>query len=203
VAALAGLRRCDLGYTAECRMAWALIPGTVPIAAAGLLFKDFIEAGARSLDLIAATLIVFALALLLAERTGTRDRSVGDLGFWQIQFVGLCQALALIPGCSRSGATIMGGLLVGLRREPAARFSFLLGLPAIGASGLLELADLLHRGLGGAGLAHLGLAVLAAAACGYWSIGFLLRFLERHGTYAFIVYRIVLGLGILLSSSWS
>jgi undecaprenyl-diphosphatase len=198
-AALWGLRRRDLGYSAECRLAWALIPGTVPIAVAGLVFRDFIETGARRLDVIAVALIVFALALLVAERTGRRDRSMQDLGFWQIQFIGLCQALALVPGCSRSGATIMGGLFVGLRREPAARFSFLLGLPAVGASGLLEFVDLLHSGLGGAGLAQLGVAVLAAAVCGYWSIGFLLRFLDHHGTYAFVAYRIALGLGILFS----
>jgi undecaprenyl-diphosphatase len=198
-AALSGLRRRNLNDSAACRMAWALIPGTLPIAVLGLVFKDFVETGARSLDLIAAALIVFALGLLLAERIGRRDRAVEDLGFWRIQFVGLCQALALIPGCSRSGATIMGGLFVGLRREPAARFSFLLGLPAIGASGLLEFADLVRSGLGGAGLASLGLAVLAAALAGYWSIGFLLRFIARHGTYAFIVYRVALGLGLLLS----
>ena len=93
----------------------------------------------------------------------------------------------------------MGGLFVGLRRDDAARFSFLLGLPAIGASGLLEFVDLLQAGLGGAGLVNLGLGILAAAISGYLSIGFLLRFLQRHGTDTFSVYRILLG-GVILYS---
>ena len=199
LAALLGLRHRNLNHSPDCRMAWAIVPGTVPIAVLGLGFKDFLETGARSLQLIAVALIVLALALLLSERTGSRRRTMAELGFWQIQFVGLCQALALIPGCSRSGSTIMGGLFIGLRREEAARFSFLLGLPAIGASGLLELIELLQGGLGGSGLVNLGVAVLAAAVSGYWSIGFLLRFMSRHGTYAFIVYRILLGALILLT----
>ena len=124
---------------------------------------------------------------------------MAELSFWQIQFIGLCQALALIPGCSRSGSTIMGGLFIGLRRDAAARFSFLLGLPAIGASGLLEFVNLLQAGLGGAGLVNLGLGILAAATSGYLSIGFLLRFLQRNGTDTFSVYRILLG-GVILYS---
>ena len=199
VAALVGLRRRDLNHSSDSRMAWALIPGTLPIAVLGLGFKGIIETRARSLEVIAAALILLALALLLAERTGRRTHGMADLGFWQIQLIGLCQALALIPGCSRSGSTIMGGLFIGLRREDAARFSFLLGLPAVGAAGLLELLDLLHGGLGGAGLINLSVAIAAAAISGYWSIGFLLRFMERHGTYVFIVYRIVLGTVILLA----
>ena len=122
-----------------------------------------------------------------------------DMSFWQIQIIGLCQALALVPGCSRSGSTIMGGLFIGLKREAAARFSFLLGLPAIGASGLLEFFDLLEEGLAGTGLINLGLGILAAAVSGYLSIGFLLRFLQRHGTNSFSVYRILLG-GVILYS---
>jgi undecaprenyl-diphosphatase len=122
-----------------------------------------------------------------------------DLSFCQIQIIGLCQALALVPGCSRSGSTIMGGLFIGLKREEAARFSFLLGLPAIGASGLLEFLDLLEGGLAGTGLINLGLGILAAAVSGYLSIGFLLRFLQRHGTNSFSFYRILLG-GVILYS---
>jgi len=180
-------------------MAWSIIPGTVPIAAFGLGFKGFIETGARSLPLIAGALVVLALLLLLAERFGSRKWTMRELSFWQIQFIALCQALALIPGCSRSGSTIMGGLFAGLKREDAAHFSFLLGLPAIGASGLLKLFELLEGGLGGEGLLNLGLAVLAAAVSGYLSIGFLLRFLEHHGTHVFAAYRILLGLLILFT----
>ena len=197
VAALEGLRQRDLNCSPDTRMAWSIVPGTLPIAVLGLGFKDFIETEARSLYLIAGALIVLALLLLLAERTGKREREMRELGFWEIQLIGLCQALALIPGCSRSGSTIMGGLFVGLKREDAARFSFLLGLPAIGACGLLELLDLLVGGLGGEGLVNIGIAVVAAGVSGYLSIGFLLRFLKRHGTYAFVVYRILLG-GLIL-----
>jgi len=199
IAALDGLRHRDFNHSPDARMAWSILPGTVPIAAFGLGFKSFIETGARSLYLIAGALIVLALLLLLAEGVGRRTRTMQDLGFWHIQFIGLCQALALIPGCSRSGSTIMGGLFIGLRREDAARFSFLLGLPAIGASGLLKLFDLLHGGLGSEGLFNLGIGILAAAVSGYLSIGFLLRFLQRHSTYAFAVYRILLGALILLT----
>ena len=199
VAALDGLRHRDLNHTPECRMAWAIVPGTVPIAVLGLGFKDFFETDARSLYLIAGALIVLALLLLLAERLGRRTRAMQEIGFWRIQIIGLCQALALIPGCSRSGSTIMGGLFVGLKREDAAHFSFLLGLPAIGASGLLEFLDLFAGGLAGEDMVNIGIAVFAAAVSGYWSIGFLLRFLQRHGTYAFIAYRILLGATILFT----
>ncbi|MBT4504632.1 MAG: undecaprenyl-diphosphate phosphatase [Gemmatimonadetes bacterium] len=198
-AAFEGLRQRNLNCSPDSRMAWSIVPGTVPIAVLGLGFKDFIETEARSLYLIAGALIVLALLLLLAERTGKRERSMRELGFWEIQLIGLCQALALIPGCSRSGSTIMGGLFVGLKREDAAHFSFLLGLPAIGASGLLELLDLLEGGLGSEGLVNIGIAIAAAGVSGYLSIGFLLRFLKRHGTYAFVVYRILLGVLILFT----
>ena len=193
VAALQGVVHRNFNHSSDCRMAWSIAVGTVPIAVLGLGGRDFIETEARQLPLIATSLIVLALFLLLAGRVGRRERTMQDLGFWSIQFIGLCQALALIPGCSRSGSTIMGGLFVGLQRADAARFSFLLGLPAIGASGLLQLFALLEGGLGGAGLLSLGLGIFAAAVSGYLSIGFLLRFLQRHGTYSFAAYRILLG----------
>jgi undecaprenyl-diphosphatase len=192
-AALDGARHRDLGRTPEAMLAWAIVPASVPIVAFGLAFKEFIETGARGLDLIAAALIVLAVLLLVAEGVGPRARTCRELTFWRIQVIGLCQALALIPGCSRSGSTIMGGLFVGLRRNEAARFSFLLGLPAIGGAGLFELGDLLAADADGDGLLSLGIGIGAAAVSGYASIGFLLRFLERHGTYAFAVYRIALG----------
>ncbi len=200
-AALDSLKHRDLNYSADSRIAWALIPGTLPIAAIGLGFKSWIETEARSLYLIAAALIILALCLMLAERLGRRSRGMAELGFWHIQFIGLCQALALIPGCSRSGSTIMGGLFIGLKREDAARFSFILGLPAIGASGALEFLDLLEGGLGGEGLAYLALGIAAAALSGYLSIGFLLRFLRRHGTDLFSIYRIFLGALIFYTHS--
>jgi undecaprenyl-diphosphatase len=116
----------------------------------------------------------------------------------QIQFIGLTQALALIPGCSRSGSTIMGGLLVGLNRESAARFSFLLGLPAIFGSGLYELKELIELGISSDGYLNLVVGITAAFVTGYLSIALLLRFLRNHGTLVFVIYRIVLGAGILI-----
>ena len=199
-AAVVGLRHRDFCHTPQARLAWSIIPGTIPIAVLGLSFRQFIENEARSDVVIAFALVLLALLLLLAEGQGRRSGNMSELSFLHIQFIGLCQALALIPGCSRSGSTIMGGLFVGLRRSEAARFSFILGLPAIGASGLLKLFELLRTDLGNGGLLSLALGIAAAGVSGYLSIGFLLRFLERHGTYAFIGYRLALGGLVLL---WS
>ena len=198
-AGVVGLGVRDLNHSADSRMAWAITAGTIPIAVIGLGFKHVIETQGRSLYLISGALIVLALLLMLSERLGRGERTMDQLKFWHIQWIGLCQALALIPGCSRSGSTIMGGLLVGLKRAEAARFSFILGLPAIGASGLLELLDLVEGGMGGEGLANLGLGIAAAAVSGYLSIDFLLRFLRRHGTDVFSLYRILLGAVMLLT----
>ncbi len=199
IAAFLSVRHRSFTHSDDARLAWSILPGTVPIAVFGLGFKGFIESGARDLRLIAAALIALALLLLVAELWSRRSRAMTDLSFGQIQFIGLCQALALIPGCSRSGATIMGGLVVGLRREDAARFSFILGLPAIGASGLLQLYELAERGMGTDGFVHLGIGIAAAAVSGYAAIRFLLRFLQRHGTYLFSAYRIILGGTIFIS----
>ena len=197
LAAIDGIRHRDLRRTPDTLMAWSIVPASVPIVVLGLGFKDFITTEARSLTIIAIALVLLALLLLLAERLGPRDRDLSTLTFYRIQIIGLCQALALIPGCSRSGSTIMGGLFVGLGRAEAARFSFLLGLPAIGGAGLLELLELLAAGPGTDGLLNLALGITAAGISGYASIGFLLRFLERHGTHAFALYRIGLGAWLL------
>lgn len=197
LAALNGLRHRDLRRTPDTLLAWSIVPASVPIVVLGLGFKDFIETEARGLSIIAAALILLALLLLLAERLGARDRDLGHLTFWRVQVIGLCQALALIPGCSRSGSTIMGGLFVGLQRAEAARFSFLLGLPAIGGAGLLKLLELLAANPDTDDMVNLGLGIAAAAVSGYACIDLLLRFLERHGTHAFAFYRIGLGAVIL------
>ena len=198
-AAIEGVRQRNLRHTPDSLIAWAIVPATIPIAILGLSLSDFIDTEFRSLPVVASALIALALFLLLAERRGRRIRNMAELRFWQVQFIGFCQALALIPGCSRSGATIMGGLFCGLRRSEAARFSFVLGLPAIGASGLLKLIELIQSQPAGDGLQSLAAGIIAAAISGYLSIGFLLRFLERHGTYWFAYYRICLGLFILSS----
>ena len=199
VAALQGIAQRNLRHSPDSLMAWAIVPATIPIVVFGLGFKDYIENELRHLEIISWALIVLALLLLLAERIGKRDRKLERLTFWRIQLIGWCQALALIPGCSRSGSTIMGGLFVGLSRPEAARFSFLLGLPAIAGSGLFELMELMAADPGMTGLLNLAIGIAVAAVSGYVSVGFLLRFLERFGTHAFAIYRIVLGAVILIS----
>ncbi|MBI92896.1 MAG: undecaprenyl-diphosphatase, partial [Gemmatimonadaceae bacterium] len=199
VAALQGIAQRNLRHSPDSLMAWAIVPATIPIVVFGLGFKDYIENKLRHLEIISWALIVLALLLLLAERIGKHDRKLDRLTFWRIQLIGWCQALALIPGCSRSGSTIMGGLFVGLSRPEAARFSFLLGLPAIAGSGLFELMELMAADPGMTGLLNLAIGIAVAAVSGYVSIGFLLRFLERFGTHAFAIYRIVLGAVILIS----
>jgi undecaprenyl-diphosphatase len=180
----------------EARLVWYILIGTIPIGICGLMFQRFIEHEARSLHVIAGSLIILALLLALAERAGRRDLGIAQIGFARSQLVGLCQALALVPGSSRSGTTIMAGLLVGMTRETAARFSLLLGMPAIAASGLFELRELAKAGLWGPKLLHLVVATATAAVSGYLAIDFLLRYLRTHSTYLFIWYRI--GLGLLL-----
>ncbi|MEE8433493.1 MAG: undecaprenyl-diphosphatase UppP [bacterium] len=178
---------------ADARLAWGIAAGNVPIVVLGLAFKDVIETDFRSLLLIAAMLALVALALAWTERRGEGDGAIGGLGLKSMLMIGCFQSLALIPGASRSGSTILGGLLLGLRRVDAARFSFLLGIPAIFGSGLFQLPTLL-QGVSADGfpLAALGVGLLAAAVSGYASIGFLLRFLQTRTTGVFIVYRLAL-----------
>ena len=143
-------------------------------------------------------MIVVALLLALAEVVGKRKRSVADLNVGDALAVGFAQVLALIPGSSRSGSTIMAGLFTGLTRETAARFSFLLSMPAIAASGLLEVKEAMHKLPHGSYL-PLIVATVVSGLVGYASIWFLLRFLRTHSTGVFIVYRLVLGLVIIIA----
>ena len=163
-----------------------------------MLFKDQIETGARDLYLIGIALIVLGLILSVADHVGKRERGIERVetkdGFW----VGMAQALALIPGVSRSGATITAGLFLGLDRAAAARFSFLLSVPAVVLSGLFELASIIQGEEG----QHVGAAALVVATgfafvVGYASIAFLLRFLANHTLFIFVAYRIVLGVLVL------
>jgi undecaprenyl-diphosphatase len=197
-AALAGLIGGKPLATQEARLAWFIIIGTFPIGLCGLAFKKHIEGGWRSLYVIAASLILLGIVLWWAERSATFRRGVGQIGWLDSQLIGLAQAVALIPGASRSGTTMTAAMLLGLTREAAARFSFLLGIPAIGAAGLFELRDLLKHGAGGVGIPALAAATLTAAVSGYLAIDFLLRYLRRNTTYLFVWYRIGLGLLLLL-----
>lgn len=182
-------------------MAWYVIVGTVPVVAAGLAFKDVIEGSlTKDLRIIATSLIVVAILLWIAERKATFTRTSAQLNFLDAILIGCAQVLALIPGSSRSGTTIMAGLFRGLTREHAARFSFLLSIPAILGSGILEFAgELPHLNWEESGGA-LFIATLASMVSGYWSIAFLLRFLRTRTMNAFIIYRIALGTAVLFTA---
>jgi undecaprenyl-diphosphatase len=189
---LFSLRRPELRGELDARMGWYVIVATIPIAIFGLAFNDQIEEGARNLYLIGVMLIVLGLVLLAADWTSKRLRDVKDVGMRDAVWVGVAQALALIPGTSRSGATITAGLFLGLKREAAARFSFLLSVPAIVLSGLYGLVEI-FTGDGDISLGALAISTLFAFIFGYLSIAFLLRFLATHSTLVFVVYRVVLG----------
>jgi undecaprenyl-diphosphatase len=179
----------------EYRMGWYLILATIPVGVFGLIFSHQIETGARNLWLIATALIVMAIILWFAELRGLRNRDEEDITTRDAIVVGAAQALSLVPGVSRSGATITAGLFQGLDRVAAARFSFLLSVPAVVASGLFE-----ARKIGGAGAPGMGVTVVATVisfAVGLASIAWLIRYVSKHSTFIFIVYRIVLGVVLL------
>ena len=187
--------------SSESWLGWLIIIGSVPIGIVGLIFKDVIEGEAtKNLWIIATMLIVIALLLALAEKVGTQRKDIKQLGIFDALAVGFAQVLALMPGASRSGSTIMGGLFAGETRETAARFSFLLSIPAIGASGLLELREAVHI-LPRESFLPLVAGTIAAAIVGYLSIWFLISFLKKNTTFIFIVYRLILG-GVILVLLW-
>jgi undecaprenyl-diphosphatase len=178
-------------------LGWLVIIGSLPVAVVGLLFKRQIEGTfTKNLWIIATMMITVGLLMALAEAVGKRRRSLDDLNLGDALAVGFAQVLALIPGSSRSGSTIMGGLFTGLNRETAARFSFLLSMPAIAASGLLELKEAMHKLPDGSYL-PLIVATIVSGLVGYASIWFLLRFLRTHSTGVFIVYRLIVGAVII------
>ncbi len=181
------------------RIGWYIVLGTIPIGIFGIAFKDQIETGARDLYLIGVALIVLGLVLLAAERVGKRDRSIEQVTVRDGVAVGFAQALALVPGVSRSGATITAGLFLGLDRTSAARFSFLLSVPAVVLSGLLELGSIVSGEEGEhVGFGNLVLATFLAFVSGYAAIAWMLKFLTSHSTVLFVVYRVALGALVLV-----
>lgn len=178
-------------------LGWLIIIGSIPIGVVGLVFKDFIEGeGTKNLWFIAIMLIAVAVLLGIAELIGNQRKTMKHLGLTDAIVVGLAQVLALMPGASRSGSTIMGGLLAGQTRETAARFSFLLSIPAITASGLLELREAWHI-LPQESFGPLITATVVSAIVGYLAIWFLIAFLRKNSTAIFIVYRLILGSALL------
>ena len=180
----------------EARLGWFIVLGTIPISIFGFVFKDQIESGARSLYLIGSALILFSFVMVLAERVGTRQRALAEMNGRDGLFVGMAQALALIPGVSRSGATISAGLFRGFDRVAAARYSFLLSVPAVVLSGVFELRKI--GGDGGASVGATAIATLVAFVSGYLAIAWLLRYLGTHTLEVFVVYRIALGALVLI-----
>jgi undecaprenyl-diphosphatase len=192
-----GLRDPASRRTADARLGWYIVLGTIPIGVVGLAFADQIENDLRSLYVVGAALIVLGLILMWADVIAKHQRTLAALNGRDGAFIGVAQALALIPGVSRSGATITAGLLRGLDREAAARYSFLLSVPAITLSGLYQLRHVIE-GEGSAAVAPTIVATALAFVAGYLSIAFLLRFLERHTLEVFVAYRIVLGTAVIV-----
>jgi len=179
------------------KLGWMIILGTIPIVVIGLLFKDMIEGAlTKNLYVISGSLITLAIILAIAEKTAKFKKNIEDITIIDSILIGLAQAVALIPGSSRSGTTITGGLFLGLKRDVAARFSFLLSVPAVLASGLLQLKESMQ--FVNYDLAvNLMVATVVSGISGYLAIDFLLKFLKKNTTFAFVFYRIALGLLIL------
>lgn len=180
-------------------LGWLVIIGSLPVGTIGLVLKKQIEGPfTKNLWVIATMMIVVGVLLMIAELVGKRDHDMERLRVSDALAVGFSQVLALVPGSSRSGSTIMGGLFAGLTRETAARFSFLLSIPAIAASGLLELKEATEK-LPAGSYGALAVATIVAGVVGYASIWFLLRYLRTHSTSVFIVYRVFVGIAILVA----
>ncbi|MBU1097277.1 MAG: undecaprenyl-diphosphatase UppP [Bacteroidetes bacterium] len=184
--------------TSNSKMGWYIILGSIPVVIIGLGFKDIIEGVfTKNLYVISGSLIALALILALAEKKGTFKKDLTMVTWKSALIVGFAQSLALIPGSSRSGTTITAAMFLGFKRETAARFSFLLSVPAILGSGLLEFYHALHY-LDKDGLLILLIATIVSAVSGYLTIAFLLNYLKKHSTYVFVIYRITVGLIIII-----
>jgi undecaprenyl-diphosphatase len=196
---LRALRDPRLRSHPDVRLGWFLIVATIPIGILGFIFRDQIETGARNLWLIGTVLIVFALILGYADRVGRHEREIEQLSTRDGVLIGLAQSFSLIPGVSRSGATMSAGLVLGLERPAAAQFSFLLAIPAVVASGLFELKDVITGDKHvNTSTFNVGVATVVAFFVGYAAIAWLLRYLANHTVTVFVVYRVVLGSAVLL-----
>ncbi len=194
----------------EAKLGWFIVLGTIPGAIAGALgesrVEEFFHSGGnasspsevRGAAMIAVALMLMGVVLFLADRVGKRTRGMEKLALSDAMLIGLAQALAIIPGVSRSGSTITMGLFRSLNREAAAHFSFLLGAPVIAGAGLKSAYDLLRTGLAPGEAVFFAVGMLTAAVVGFLAIAFMLRYLQRNSTLVFTLYRLVLGAGILL-----
>jgi undecaprenyl-diphosphatase len=194
-----------IGSSHDAKMAWMIALGTIPVVICGIALKKFIKSDFRTLTVIGIALIGFALLLMIAEifafrraRRGEVGREEASINWRDALLVGCFQALALVPGASRSGVTITAGLFAGLSRSTSARFSFLLSLPSVFAAAVKEIYDDWSeiRGIHD-GVTAVIVASIVAAVVGYASIAFLITYLKKHSTYLFIIYRILLGATLL------
>jgi undecaprenyl-diphosphatase len=196
---LRALRDPSLRSDPRARMGWYIIAATIPIGLIGFALKDQIESGARDLYLIGTVLIVFALILLYADRHARLNRDMDELSMRDGVLIGVAQCFALVPGVSRSGATMSAGLLLGLTREAAARFAFLIAVPAVVISGLFELFGIATGDQAGEESAGaIIIATVIAFVVGYAAIAWFLRYLASHSLEVFVVYRIVVGAAVLV-----
>lgn len=188
-------RRDNLDY----KMGWYVIVGTIPIGLIGFLAKDAIRDNLRSLWVTASVLVVFSFVFMAAEKWGSRKRDFDQLTMKDSIIMGCAQCLALIPGVSRSGGTISAGLFIGLKRSVATRYSFLLAIPAVLASGIFSLPDAFNPTHGQAATSsQLGVGVVIAFILGYISIAWLLKFVEKHSLNWFTGYRVIVGVIVLI-----
>lgn len=188
-----GMVNAEVRKTEDYRLAWYVIAGSVPISVLGVLFKDEIRSGLRNLWITAIVLMVFAVFLAIADELGKQARD--KLTLRDSVLMGLAQAMALIPGVSRSGGTLTAGLFLGLRRESAARYSFLLAIPAVFGAGIFSIPDVLDRSGPGlqATIPQTIAATVVAFVVGYACVAWLLRYVSKHSFMVFVWYRIALG----------
>ena len=198
-----GVFNAKLRDNADYRMAWLVIIASIPVGLVGYLLRDFIQDTVRTLWVVAFTMILFAGILFLADRYGRRQKEVSDVTFNSAIGFGLSQALAVIPGVSRSGASISFGLFAGFTRSAAARFSFLIGIPAVLASGLIEFKDS-YQMLDANALSGTIVATITSFVVGYLVIAGLLKYLNKGSFMPFVIWRLVVGFGLLvmLSNGW-
>jgi undecaprenyl-diphosphatase len=202
---LIGIKQRRPFHEHESRLAWIILVGSIPAAVAGFAFNDAIDryfhsggGGDRSIVLISLLLILLGLILFGAERMARHVRPMQGLRWKDGVIIGCAQALALLPGVSRSGSTITAGLMTGLKRDSAARFSFLLGVPAIVGAGALETKNLIDTGMDADQMTNFVAGGVTAAIVGYVTIAGLLMFLRSNSTLVFVGYRLLLGLSLLI-----
>lgn len=182
----------------DTRLFFYILAGTIPIVICGVLFQKMIKNQFRGMYIIAIGLIVFGILLYISEKVSRMSRKVEDINLKDSLIIGIFQVLALIPGCSRSGSTITGGFFRQLDRESAAKFSFLLGLPAFILSGVFEIFKERESLFAGGNMLSLMVGTIVSVAVGYLSVWFLLSYLKKHSIMIFVYYRIALGLVIIL-----